>query len=78
MLHRHFNLTDVTYFQSRRRCVEPVEIDGRIVENCMMGTKSRRDDMDFTNNDTPTGLNGCLAKIYNHLTPSGSSKKYFV
>jgi hypothetical protein len=52
--------------------------DGRIIENCMIKNKSRRDDIYFTNNDTPTGLNGWLAKIYNHLTPSGSSQKYFV
>jgi hypothetical protein len=30
--------------------------------------------MNFPNHDTPTGLNECPAKIYNHLTPSGSSK----
>jgi len=29
-----FLITDVAQFQSRRRCVEPVETDGGIVENC--------------------------------------------
>jgi len=41
--------------------------------NYMVEPKFRRDDMDFTTHDTPTGLNEWLAKIYNHLTPSGSS-----
>lgn len=29
--------------------------------------------MDLTNYDTPAGLNVLRSKIYNHLTPSGSS-----
>jgi hypothetical protein len=30
--------------------------------------------MDFTNHNTPTGLNFINIKIYNHLTPKGSYK----
>ena len=39
----------------------------------MTHSQSRRDDIDLMSYNTPTGLNMPPTKIYNHLTPSGSS-----